>query len=341
MFGRDQWVCSDPRVERHARWLVELGHDVTIFAWDREHTLDVKSKRNGYVIQRTRTGKATLSASIVRQKRRFLRSLKGQYDLIIYNDSDSIATKNLHSRFSILDLHDIAHAWPLIQKTTLLRRIVSFRMKQLLRKNGWRFDGFLTSSPGLANYFEKEFQFKSTVVLNIRNASPLPRPMTETIGYFGRIRDYEAMISLVECSQRTGFHPIVAGDGPCVNQLLKRYPLLDYRGSFDDTQLVELMAEIDIMFAMYDVKKENIRQGALPVKMFDAAAFGRQQLQVHMFLWEIFASKTNLVCGLIWRSDSISTAIKEAYEMDVLSIHSEENEREKFVTLVQSILDTE
>ena len=28
--------APDPRVERHARWLVELGHDVTIFAWDRE-----------------------------------------------------------------------------------------------------------------------------------------------------------------------------------------------------------------------------------------------------------------------------------------------------------------
>ena len=334
--------APDPRVERHARWLVELGHDVTIFAWDREHTLDVKSKRNGYVIQRTRTGKATLSASIVRQKRRFLRSLKGQYDLVIYNDSDSIATKNLHSRFSILDLHDIAHAWPLMQKTTLLRRIVSFRMKQLLRKNGWRFDGFLTSSPGLANYFEKEFQFKSTVVLNVRNASPLPRPMTETIGFFGRIRDFEAMISLVECSERTGFHPIVAGDGPCVNQLLKRYPLLDYRGSFEDKQLAELMAEIDVMYAMYNPKTENIRQGALPVKMFDAAAFGRPTVtSAHVPMGDFCHENKLGAVASFGDRDSISTAIKEAYEMDVLSIHSEENEREKFVTLVQSILDTE
>lgn len=334
--------APDPRVERHARWLVELGHDVTIFAWDREHTLDVKSERNGYIIQRIRTGKATLSASIVRQKKRFLGSLKGQYDLIIYNDSDSIATKNLHSRFSVLDLHDIAHAWPLMQKTTLLRRIVSLRMEKLLRKNGSRFDGFLTSSPGLANYFEKDFQFKPTVVLNVRNASPLPRPMTKTIGFFGRIRDYEAMISLVECSQRTGFHPIVAGDGPCVNQLLKRYPLLDYRGSFDHAQLVELMAEIDVMFAMYDVKKENIRQGALPVKMFDAAAFGRPSVtSAHVPMGDFCLENKLGAVASFGDRDSISAAIKEAYEMDVQSIHSEEDERKKFVTLVQSILDTE
>ncbi len=30
-------ACApDPRVERHARWLVEAGHVVDIFAWDRD-----------------------------------------------------------------------------------------------------------------------------------------------------------------------------------------------------------------------------------------------------------------------------------------------------------------
>ncbi len=150
------------------------------------------------------------------------------------------------------------------------------------------------------------------------------------------------MISLVECSQRTGFHPIVAGDGPCVNQLLKRYPLLDYRGSFDHAQLVELMAEIDVMFAMYDVKKENIRQGALPVKMFDAAAFGRPSVtSAHVPMGDFCLENKLGAVASFGDQDSISAAIKEAYEMDVQSIHSEEDERKKFVTLVQSILDTE
>ena len=38
--------CSpDPRVERHARWLVDEGHEVPIFAWDRNHNLDGKTIR--------------------------------------------------------------------------------------------------------------------------------------------------------------------------------------------------------------------------------------------------------------------------------------------------------
>ena len=334
--------APDPRVERHARWLVELGHNVTIFAWDREHTLDTRSERDGYIIQRIRTKKVTSAFSVIRQKKKFLRSLNGQFDLVIYNDSDSIGTKNLQSRFSILDLHDIAHAWPVMQKTSLLRRMLSSRMKQALRRNGSQFDGFLTSSPGLSNYFNQEFQFTSTVVLNVRNASLLPRPRTKTIGFFGRIRDLEAMLSLVECSQRTGFHPIIAGDGPCVNQLLERCPELDYRGPFDDAQLADLMAEIDVMFAMYNPGKENIRQGALPVKMFDAAAFGRPTVTTAHVPMADFCLENKLgVVASFGDPDSITNAIGEAYEMDVVSVHSEEDERKKFVTLIESILDTE
>ena len=334
--------APDPRVERHARWLVELGHDVTIFAWDREHTLDAESERDGYIIQRIRTKKATSAFSVVRQKKKFLCSLKGQYDLIVYNDSDSIATKHLQSRFCILDLHDIAHAWPIMQKTSLLRRILSSRMKQELRRNVSRFDGFLTSSPGLSNYF------RSRISIQIHRCTQCPKcfssapPRTKTIGFFGRIRDLGAMVSLVECSRKIGFHPIVAGDGPCVNQLLERYPELDYRGPFDDAQLAELMAEIDVMFAMYNPERENIRQGALPVKMFDAAAFGRPTLTTAHVPMAEFCLENNLgVVATFGDLDSIANAIEEAYEIDVVSVRSEEDERKKFVTLIESILGTE
>ena len=39
-------ACApDPRVERHALWLSELGHEIEIHAWDREHNhLTVEEK---------------------------------------------------------------------------------------------------------------------------------------------------------------------------------------------------------------------------------------------------------------------------------------------------------
>ena len=336
--------CSpDPRVERHARWLAERDHEVTIFAWDRHHNLDDETIRHGYRILRKRMGRkaASSSVSIVRQKEKFLKSLHGQFDLLIHNDSDSIRTPNLKATYRILDLHDIAHAWPVMQKTSFLRRFLSSRMKKQLSKSTSSYDGFFTSSPGLAEYFERHFSIESTVVLNVRNSNSSPRPRQKKVGFFGRIRDYDAMVLLIESCKEIGFSPIIAGDGPVVDRLINRYPDIDYRGQFDETKLSRMMAEIDVMFAMYNPEKENIRQGALPVKMFDAAAFGRPTVTTANVPMGDFCLENKLgTVATFGDVQAVSNAILGAYELDVVSNHTEEAEREKFMTLVESIHGT-
>ena len=336
--------CSpDPRVERHARWLAEAGHDVTIYAWDRAHEFDQKTIRNGYTIFRVRieSRAASFPITVVRQKQKFLNALKGQFDLVLYNDSDSIGTKNIHAARRMLDLHDIAHAWPVMQKTNFLRKLLSARMKKQLRKSVSSFDGFFTSSAGLSTYFEQHFSIKSTVVLNLRNSNSLPRPKTKKIGFFGRIRDYDAMVLLIESCKKIGFSPIFAGDGPCVDRLTKNYPNIDYRGPFDENELNELMAEIDIMYALYNPERENIRRGALPVKMFDAAAFGRPTVTTANTPMGEFCLKNKLGTVTTFGDvDAVSNAILDAYELDVVVNHTEEDEQKKFMTVIESILDT-
>ena len=335
--------APDPRVERHARWLAEEGHEVTVFAWDRKHNLEEKTVRNGYTIMRKRIGRKASSSSvnIVRHKNKFLKSLQGQFDLLIHNDSDSIGTLNLRATHRILDLHDIAHAWPVMQKTSIWRRFHSSRMEKQLRSSINSYDGFFTSSPGLAAYFEKEFSIHSSVVLNVRNSNPLPRPKMKRIGFFGRIRDYNAMVLLAESCKKIGFSPIFAGDGPSVDRLVERYPDIDYRGPFDDKKLSELMSEIDVMYAMYNPGKENIRQGALPVKMFDAAAFGRPTVTTAGVPMGDFCIEHKLgTVASFDNADSIADAIKDAYELDVATKQTEEDERTKFISVVESILGT-
>ena len=76
--------------------------------------------------------------------------------------------------------------------------------------------------------------------------------------------------------------------------------------------------------------------------MFDAAAFGRPSVtSAHVPMGDFCLENKLGAVASFGDRDSISAAIKEAYEMDVQSVHSEEDERKKFVTLVQSILDTE
>ena len=45
-------------------------------------------------------------------------------------------------------------------------------------------------------------------------------------------------------------------------------------GAFTQDDLPDLINELDVMYAMYAPLRGNILQGALPVKMFDAAAQG-------------------------------------------------------------------
>jgi len=335
--------APDPRVERHARWLAEGGHEVTIFAWDRGHNLNAETICHGYTILRKRIGRRAPPSpiSVVRQKKKFLKSLYGQFDLLIHNDSDSIGASNIKATNRILDLHDIAHAWPVMQKTSILRRFLSSRMEKQLRNTTNSYAGFFTSSPGLAAYFEQKFSIHPSIVLNVRNSNLFPRPKMKKIGFFGRIRDYNAMVLLIESCKAIGFTPIFAGDGPCVDRLIERYPNIDYRGQFDGKNLNDLMAEIDVMYAMYNPEKENIRHGALPVKMFDAAAFGRPTVTTAGVPMGDFCIEHKLgTVATFGDVQSVSSAILDAYELDIVSTHTEEDEREKFMTLVESVLGT-
>ena len=74
-----------------------------------------------------------------------------------------------------------------------------------------------------------------------------------------------------------------AGDGvsaAMVKQMSKNYSDLDIqiRTGFDHSELPSMMAEISTMFAMYSPARGNIAEGAIPSKMFEAAAFGRPSI---------------------------------------------------------------
>ena len=95
-----------------------------------------------------------------------------------------------------------------------------------------------------------------------------------------------AMESMIGAVKSIGAHErprlLVAGDGVAAAAVRRR--LMDEMeageleaeviGAFTQEELPEIMAKVDVMFAMYAPLRGNILQGALPVKMFDAAACG-------------------------------------------------------------------
>ena len=75
--------------------------------------------------------------------------------------------------------------------------------------------------------------------------------------------------------------------------------------------------------------------------MFDAAAYGRPTVTTANVPMGKFCLENNLGAVAIFGDvEAVSNAILEAYELDVVSTHTEEDEREKFMNLVQSVLGT-
>jgi glycosyltransferase involved in cell wall biosynthesis len=107
-----------------------------------------------------------------------------------------------------------------------------------------------------------------------------------TVGYIGRVRDIKAFelllsaVKLIPPHERPRLR--IAGDGVAAAKV--RRMMMDeveagvleanVTSAFVQSDLDELLSEIDVMFAMYAPLRGNILQGALPVKMFDAAAYG-------------------------------------------------------------------
>tara|TARA_B100000003_G_C10794096_1_gene316154 strand:- start:120 stop:767 length:648 start_codon:yes stop_codon:yes gene_type:complete len=148
-------------------------------------------------------------------------------------------------------------------------------------------DEIITSSQGFSDWL-KERGLDSTPIENRPlNAKKPGFPSNRGIGYFGKIRDCASFkllfdaVELIPEDDRPRI--IIAGDGTkveSVKKLAEKYSShqIEFTGRFDHTELPSLMSKINLMFAMYSPKRGNIGDGALPSKMFEAAAYGRPSI---------------------------------------------------------------
>ena len=283
----------DPRVLREARWMADLGHDVTIHAFDRQEQYMEIDESNGVQIIRHRVGKTPYGGTIstlmgLRRFRKSVARLLADYDLLHCHDADTLPLAKSVPCPVIFDMHDLQHTWIMMPAPhSKIRKFISKRMKSQMLKNAKKADLVITSSPGFSNWLLKH-NIQSTVVENRpKSQSNLPLPQQPAIGYFGKIRETQSFELLIEAllqipeSKRPRI--FLAGDGICANEveeLFTRTPeiIIDSKGSFSHSDYPHMMPKISLMFAMYRPDRGNIRDGALPSKMFDAASFGRPSI---------------------------------------------------------------
>ena len=364
----------DPRVINSARWLVEAGHKVTIHAYDRQHSSEQESKVDGVLISRYHLGKSPYGGlfktalGLNKFTKKAISTINNSRpDVIICHDADTLevgcSIKKSLGIPLILDMHDLQHTWVLMPNPkSLFRRIASRRMKKIFLNKLTNVDLIITSSgsiengkhPGFKEWLTS-FGFESTVVENrpIKVIQiPLPNKDSWTVSHIGRIRDIDSIELLLEAiriipkNQRPNL--LIAGDGTSWNkakqkieQFSQEYQIVsEIKGSYQREDLQNLLGETNVMYALYDPARGNINDGALPVKMFDAASFGIPTIVNSNCLMAEICEKEKLGLSVEWgNSQALADALLSQRETRVKLVKTAHEFREIYISKFHSLLE--
>ena len=328
--------APDPRVERHALWLTEMGHEVEIHAWDREFEHLQSEIKLGYKIIRHRMGKKPSNNSLKTwiRKKKFISSLSIESDVLILNDTDSMGVKFRGK--TVLDIHDMAFTWPLMRGRSILHKLASNRMLRQARDAVFYADEIIVAAPNFSDWVSIHGK-PSTCIMNRRESQTIMKSSDKKVGYFGRIREYKSISHLIKAAKIAGFDVVLAGDGLAVEQLINDFPNLDYRGKFDESELSDLMQEISVMYAMYDDSRANIQLGAIPTKMLDAAAFGIPSVtNSGTPMGDLCLNENIGTVAPYGDVKKIAEAILYAYQLEVKPKRS--NDKQEFQNVIQRLM---
>ena len=343
----------DPRVIREARWLVELGHEVTVHAFDRAQNLSTSETVDGVLIERYRVGNIPYGATIRTWLgiRRFLKKVAPKIrdvDLIHLHDADTLnlVTRNSSPK-KLFDMHDLQHTWVRMSAPkSFLRKIISSRMKKGMLRRARTVDAIITSSQGFSDWLERH-GLQSTPVENRPNRCHTQTCLRRIPSGTLRVRETQSFellfqaVSTIPEVERPRI--VIGGDGTkigSVKSIATKYSNIDieFIGKFNHRQLPDLMSKISIMFAMYSPERGNINEGAIPSKMFEAAAYGRPSIVNANTPMGDLCNSESLGLSVGWNDvQGLSTAIAELNgTITELNIDSK-RERERFCKVIHEL----
>lgn len=364
----------DPRVERHAQWLSQLDCQVTIHAFDRTQTYAASELVEGVRIMRYHIGTFPYGASVSTQFgiKKFQRMVQSTLrrdppDLVYCHDADTlpvgVALHKKHGIPFVFDMHDLHHSWIRMHHPhSLLRNIISMVQKNRMLKGARKATCVVTSSgeypngtyPGLqqwlgAHSIQSEVIENRPMSIDVQFSERQKRPLT--IGYVGRIRETTPFRFLLDAiksmpaEQRPSLR--IAGDGVSQKAVFAMVDTAQSNGeceatlsgSFEMKDMKTLMGEIDVMFAMYSPTRENIRHGALPTKMFDAALYGKPSIVNAGCLMADVVEQESL--GLAVEFGNIPALVQafgDAQTIQPILRRDGHHEQEKFIVLMKQIL---
>ncbi len=355
----------DPRVLREASWLLEAGHDVTVHAFDRLEELAEREVVDGITIIRHRVGYTPYGGtwSTVQGLRKFRHKVikdiresnqgkNGKIDLIHCHDADTLSVGLAISGAKVLfDMHDLHHSWVLMPNpSSIIRKVVSSRYRKKMLKDAANVDAVVTSSVGFESWLGQRGIDSNVIENRPAKKEVLPPAEHFTVGYLGRVREvesFELLLAAVKLiPEQTRPRLLIAGDGNAAVQVAELVRIgqnegwleAEVFGAFNSIQLAEMMREVSVMYAMYPPFRGNIMDGAVPVKMFDAASYGRPSVvNAGCHMAEICESE-RLGIATEWADPlALADALVQAHGLPVKLSRGDRGEKEKFIGVVERL----
>ena len=361
-------ACSpDPRVLRQAGWIVQQGHEVTVHAYDRNQEHSLSESYNGVRIMRYHLGKTPYGGMVKTALgiRNFSKTVSrglvtNKPDLVYCHDADTLSIgcllKKKYGTPLVFDMHDLQHTWiRMPAPKSFIRRIISKMQERKMLRQLKNVDLILTSSGkispnseyrGFCEYLESHGH--SSIVIENRpeemeSSSEKKSKEGWCVGYLGRVREIESFQFLLDAvlfmdpGQRPKIR--IAGDGVASESVSKLFHSarkehgldVEISGAFDSEEFNRFIQEIDVMFAIYQPLRGNILQGALPVKMFDAAAHGVPSVVNDSCLMGELAEVENIGNSVGWlQKEELAKSLLKLRTVSVELDSTSERERKRF-----------
>ncbi|MBJ23599.1 MAG: hypothetical protein CMB64_02900 [Euryarchaeota archaeon] len=296
----------DPRVQKEAEALVNAGHSVQIYAYDRGHEITTQKETiNGVEIERIRTnivpyGKIIRTGLGLRKFRSIVKNklIEKPVDIIHCHDQDTCSIglwwkKTGRGKF-IFDAHDLYWTWLLLPNpNSIIRKFGSLILKRRDRKFVKNADllivatGDMDEKRGFKEVYNT-WRTDSVVIMNSENkySESWTYPNNFTIGYFGNLRDVKMFKSLIKAMKLINEEDRpklrIAGGGAeskKIAEMFEKNPEIDVKitGRYSHSEIKKLMDECSIQYCLYSSKRGNIEH-TIPAKLFSSIACGKKAI---------------------------------------------------------------
>jgi len=333
----------DPRVDKEAKALGQVGNDVTVLAWDRKGGLAPTFQGDGFRVVRVPT-----------------RLSKGRFFLGLPIFSIKVIWKGLRSDFQIVHAHD----FDTLPQAALLSKLKGARLvydshehyaKMIMLDmpawvantiDGWetrligRADLIIAANDYVMDHLSPGVRGQKAVVMNCVDLPPKPsnRLVRERLVLFygGALEPGRYVLELLDAVKKEeGCQLRIAGRGryePQVREAAQQCPRITFLGYVDQAVIMRETSSADAVVSLLDPSNENYRI-ATPVKLLEAMAVGVPVITTKGTLTAKIVEEEGCGFALNWSQEAFILALsrlRDQASWSLMSMNARKAAEEKY-----------